>query len=79
MQITSIAGRTHNHESQRNRAEPDLREERLQDSSNSKEEQNKSDTSYLDLTDQPKTIWFNNYDKSFSDVDPTIARGQLQT
>ena len=48
-------------------------------SSISKEEQNKSDTSYHDLTDQPTTFWFSNYDKSFSDVDPTITRGQLQT
>ena len=79
MRITSIAERTHNHESQRNREEPNLREDRSQDSSNSKEEQNKSDTSYHDLTDQPTTFWFNNYEKSFSDIDPTITRGQLQT
>ena len=30
------------------------------------------------MTDQPTTVWLNNYDRSFNDVNPTITRGKLQ-
>ena len=78
MRLTNIAERTNDHEPQRQKEDPRRRVKRSHNSSNNREEPNKSDTSYYSLTDQPTTFWFNNYDRSFNDADQTITRGELQ-